>query len=313
MKRQKHVFPTNEIPHLWAHQTQDDARNAQGNLFFTGRTIYSYGSHFPIAQHVENRQGERAILLTTRTYSVTTSGHVSAVNCAIPSGTPVFRVPLEERWYRTDAASAHDEHIKSYEERIKEYSLKAARARKNRESFLFDALNTQKEAESYCAFYGLTHSFPIPTNEQLSETLTSIRKSEAIARQQRKEWEDQRKAEAIKQAEEQIKRFRSGQSYYSLWDVPVMLRISDNEIETSKGARVPVDHALRAYRVLKMFRANGKTYQRNGHTIHLGHHVIDSLGADGILHAGCHHIAWEEIEQVGEELLRKDEAKVQTA
>ena len=53
-KRKKHVFDTGEIPHLWAHRTQDEARNRQGNLYFTGDTIYSYGSHFPIARHVAN-------------------------------------------------------------------------------------------------------------------------------------------------------------------------------------------------------------------------------------------------------------------
>jgi len=50
-KRKKLVFDTGEIPHLWAHRTQEEARNRQGNLYFTGDTIYSYGSHFPIARH----------------------------------------------------------------------------------------------------------------------------------------------------------------------------------------------------------------------------------------------------------------------
>ena len=92
-KRKKHVFDTGEIPHLWAHRTQEDARNRQGNLYFTGDTIYSYGSHFPIARHVTNDAGQRAVLFTTATYSVTTSSHCSAVRSAIPSGIPVFHVP----------------------------------------------------------------------------------------------------------------------------------------------------------------------------------------------------------------------------
>ena len=91
-KRKKHVFDTGEIPHLWAHRTQDDARNRQGNLHFTGDTIYSYGSHFPIARHVTNDAGERAVLFTTATYSVTTSSHCSAVRSAISSGIRVFHV-----------------------------------------------------------------------------------------------------------------------------------------------------------------------------------------------------------------------------
>src|SRR5205807_8092971 len=44
-KRPRHVFPTGEIPHLWAHKVQPDARNADGNLYFGGDTIYSYGEH----------------------------------------------------------------------------------------------------------------------------------------------------------------------------------------------------------------------------------------------------------------------------
>lgn len=68
MARTKHVFDTNEVPYLWAHQTQSDARNAQGNLYFRGDTIYSYGEHFPIARHVTNSKCKPAVLFTTRTY-----------------------------------------------------------------------------------------------------------------------------------------------------------------------------------------------------------------------------------------------------
>ena len=37
-KRQRHVFPNREIPHLWAHQTQDEARNGTGSFYFRGAT-----------------------------------------------------------------------------------------------------------------------------------------------------------------------------------------------------------------------------------------------------------------------------------
>ena len=56
-KRQRHVFSNREIPHLWAHQTQDEARNGTASFYFRGATIYSYGSHFPIATHVKGSQG----------------------------------------------------------------------------------------------------------------------------------------------------------------------------------------------------------------------------------------------------------------
>jgi hypothetical protein len=79
----KKVFSDiSEVAHKWANQLQEDARNS-GNFFFEGDTIYSYGRHFPIAKHIENAQGEKAILFTERTYSVTTSKHVQVVRSAV--------------------------------------------------------------------------------------------------------------------------------------------------------------------------------------------------------------------------------------
>jgi hypothetical protein len=72
-KQQRHVFLNREIPHLWAHQTQEEARNGTGSFYFRGATIYSYGSHFPTATHVTGAQGQAGILFTSRKNAVTTS------------------------------------------------------------------------------------------------------------------------------------------------------------------------------------------------------------------------------------------------
>jgi hypothetical protein len=91
----KNVVTVSEVPHLWAHQTQPNARTANGSLYFSGRVIYSYGPHFPIAIHAQNGRGETCVLFTTDSYSVTTQRHVSAVARSIPKGTRVFQVSLE--------------------------------------------------------------------------------------------------------------------------------------------------------------------------------------------------------------------------
>lgn len=44
----RQVYPTNEIAHLWAHQTQAAARNSQATLFFRGNTIFSYRLSWPL-------------------------------------------------------------------------------------------------------------------------------------------------------------------------------------------------------------------------------------------------------------------------
>src|SRR6185437_10456082 len=93
-KRAREVFPTREIAHLWAHQTQASARNPQGNFFFQNRTIYSYGGHFPIACIVDIGKSKRkAVFFTTRSASITTAGHCSDVRHSIPPSMPVILVP----------------------------------------------------------------------------------------------------------------------------------------------------------------------------------------------------------------------------
>jgi hypothetical protein len=56
---------TGEIPHLWAHRTQDDARNKQGNLYFTGDTIYSYPTQKSVSKYLGSL-GEDSIVFRKR-------------------------------------------------------------------------------------------------------------------------------------------------------------------------------------------------------------------------------------------------------
>ena len=49
-ENRREVFKTDEIPHKWAHATQSQARNAQGNLYFRGDTIFSYRDSWPLAR-----------------------------------------------------------------------------------------------------------------------------------------------------------------------------------------------------------------------------------------------------------------------
>ena len=88
----KTVFPTDEIAHLWAHQTQDNARNPGGNFYFNGKSIFSYGSHFEIARLSTGPGGNPLVLMTPRTYSNTTAKHICDVRQAI-RGMEVLTVP----------------------------------------------------------------------------------------------------------------------------------------------------------------------------------------------------------------------------
>jgi hypothetical protein len=81
-----------------------------------------------------------------------------------------------------------------------------------------------------------------------------------------------------------------------------LLRVNGNEIETSQGARIPLDHAPRLWTLIQAVRASGQPYKRNGHTEHAGQFAIDRVEVDGTLKAGCHQIAYDEIERMARHL-----------
>ncbi len=301
-KRKKHVFDTGQVPHLWAHRTQDEARNRQGNLYFTGDTIYSYGSHFPIARHVTNDAGERAVLFTTATYSVTTSSHCSAVRSAIPSGTPIFHVPnvCPGRYIGSElTADDHAGNLADYTERIEKQVITSARARSSyaKEWNHEHADRLRDEALAYCAFFGL----PVPNIPEVpeldSDALTAIRKREAKRAAEKAEQTKRERVEALVRQQELITKWRAGQYFGCLYDVPAMLRIVGDEVQTSRGARFPISHAKRGLAFVRKVRESGQAYVRNGHTIHLGPYAIDCIEPDGTVKAGCHVVSWEEIER----------------
>ena len=72
--------------------------------------------------------------------------------------------------------------------------------------------------------------------------------------------------------------------------------ITGGELQTSQGAAVPLTHALKAFRFIKLCRAQGQAWAANGRTIPVGHFRIDRIAANGDFHAGCHFIEWAQVE-----------------
>lgn len=77
-----------------------------------------------------------------------------------------------------------------------------------------------------------------------------------------------------------------------------LLRVNGSDLETSHGARVPLDHAIRAFRFVKLCRESGKGWNRNGRTLRVGHYTVDRIEPSGDFVAGCHRIHWQECERI---------------
>ena len=335
--RVKHVVDARQVAHLWAHQSQDSARSAghagRGNFYFTGDTIYSYGGHFPIARHVHNKRGERAVLFTTRRYSVTTSKHLCYTRAALPAGVAVFHVQHPTNDYTGPNGVCAREALDSYAVRFGEALSKAAKSRTYTESYLGDARGLAAEAEAFCKFFGIRFTpirFSIPADLKgfFAEQAQKQKRAAASAKAKQEREEASYRGLLLENlprwfaGEETVKPSPAGPEFAPVpfdadWGkLPrAYFRPVGVEIETTLGARFPAGHGRRAWRLLKAIRARGEDYHANGHTIHVGAFQIDSYDhATGVIKAGCHTVDWAEVERLAARMgWTKSETAAETA
>lgn len=78
-----------------------------------------------------------------------------------------------------------------------------------------------------------------------------------------------------------------------------LCRIMGDELQTSWGARVPLDHAIRVFRLVAQCRTAGKAWQASAAApVRVGHFHVDSISANGDFVAGCHRFYWPEVERI---------------
>jgi len=300
MARAKTVFDTSEIPHLWAHQTQVSARNKQGNLYFQDEVIYSYGPHFAIARHVRNAKGVKAVLFTTRTYSNTTAGHIRAVRGSIPASVPVIRV--DSVWNNPSVQTLDD-----IQKEIDEHVKKSERAKLWKGLDEFSTLASEFEV---CAkFIGSRRKAKLPHAEWFATQKSLMHIQLDAKAEQRAKREAQRQAQQAIQREKDKADFEawfhdttvsfpySFQTYNTAY-----MRVNGDEIETSQGARVSLEHVRRVAPFIIGLLDKGESYRKNGHTLHLGHYEIESL-ENGVLTVGCHRFDEKELRRIAAEIL----------
>jgi hypothetical protein len=285
------VFDNRQCCHVWAQQTQPEGRAP--SIFFDGATIYSYGRHFPMARFIEGRDGARAVLFTTCNYSVTTSRHKSYARNAIPSGVPVFHVP--------DVNARPSDIRESYKARASRAMEEAARARKpdNVARAVNQARAIVAEANDYAKFTGQRWRLKEP---QLSpEQIAAYR--ERLARLDAREKAKRVRIKAANAAAlaEQLAEWRAGGSRHMSGLDFTALRVHGDEIQTSRGARVPLSVAPMVWEMATTARDNqeGRGFDPPPR---LGEFTLDAVTADGTIHAGCHVIGYDELSLIAAQL-----------
>lgn len=274
-----------DIAHMWANQTQPSANYSGGNFYFEGDTIYSYGSHFPIARHYNGK-----VLFTLDNYSKTTSKHVSLVDNASSHKEKIYMLHvLTGKVYPSD----HEKNIKHFIYKITGNIQKLKSARK-KEIYTTNIDHNKKMLEEYVNFFKVKLS---KEQKFLIENATpegyGIYSTKEAARIKRAEAIRQKEL-AIQHAEElsnwrkfktQHIRTRSGCDY---------LRFNKEaaRVETSQGIQIPVNVAEKLFRsVVKTVAAGGCNGECKETILHYN---IDQITPE-FLKVGCHLIYMNEI------------------
>lgn len=335
----KTIFNNKMVRHVWAQRNQEEGRNGNGSLSFIGDTLYSYQT--PIANFVENHEGRLACLITTNTYSVTTSGKHIPHTMDIPNAV-VFHVPyIGKSGGRAGAILRTEEvHNKNYiyfVEKHAELILKIARA-KNIDWLLRELDLNKQNALAYCNFFALREyraaDFPQISSELLESVLAEAKK-EAQAKAEKTKRENARKQKELQKeidvflaggelpnassnafllcnksqkvtlSNEFLRRWKENQINtipYNFLPDTIVLRVKNENVETSRGASFPVEHAKKAFPFVRRCREHKVTWHTNGHKIPLGLFQIDKIDETGAVFAGCHKVDYAEIESLAKTL-----------
>lgn len=311
------------VPHLWANQSQPTAKNSTGSFYYEGRTIYSYGSHFPIAEHVTNHRGERGVIFTRATRSVTTSGHVSRVRSALHGlPVPVFSVATVPPYGGTtpeDLRRMAKAEVESYKKSVPATLLRIARARSDW-SRDYDTRRLSEAAQvcnDFARFAGYRGRVAAP-KDLVAATLAakSAAKRETARQARERAAAEVRRAEqariyAERQAADAVlwqteaAEWRNGERqslrhYPGDGDGGTFLRLTADglTVETSRGAEIPATEARRLLALILAVRKRGETWEPSGLKAEaFGGFPVRSVAADGALEIGCHSLPWTEIER----------------
>ena len=237
----KKVFSNADLVHTYAQQTQNEGRNPNGSLYFYGRTLYSYGSHFAICKFVTNEQSETKLLFTLRTYSNTTAKQIRLARNATNQ---------YQKIYCHYPAGTHSENFNALLREAEQTAQKLQKAKKP-EIYLNELGHISHLATQYAQFFGIE----IP--ETLQKVVSIKDKAENIAYLADKNAllliEKKREAKEAKiKFKENFKKWLSFETPYLYGRLNFdFLRLNSERIDTTQGVQIPTELGKRLYHKIK--------------------------------------------------------------
>ena len=294
------VFQNHEVAHVWASRSQDQGRNSTESFYFVGDTIYSYGSHFPIATLVDYK-GELLCFMTTQSYSVTTAKHISWVRSAIPHRatiiyveTPITRICDFGPAYLRKVA---DEKAKNFRDAVALISQPRIR-QTTRDARKSEAIRLANQYNEFVERFKLRRKPIVAVDLEAESEAINARLAKARAAEERKKrkQQEERERETLAELEQWVNHKCAFRHQFAR--VPLRLRINGDEIETSHGASIPLSLAKGLYRRFQQAKAQGNF---DGLNTEVGIYQADKVENDHFV-IGCHQIPFSEIERLAGQL-----------
>lgn len=308
-KRIKRVFPNaDEVMHRWSNQSQDSARCS--NVFFQGRSIYSYGYHYELGRLVQYR-GHTVALINTDGYSHTTAKHIRHADAAASqhivvsvSGNDLTALDhgadlkdileaslLEEQGKEIDWVMEELRARKAYRD-PRDNSWVLGPRRKGVEEFNRKALALGFKSLALEFDWGEVEFWLVETYLACKAREEARNTPEALARKAAEQGRRALRKREKDAAEIQAWRQGSGPLTEALRDLePQVIRVTKPEdgdraeVQTSRGARVGLHDACRLIRAIQAGIA------KSGDRV--GPYRLDLISGDRVV-IGCHEFSLKE-------------------
>jgi hypothetical protein len=298
-----------QVGHMWAAfnlgtTTKRAARSNNGNFSFEGPRVHSYSTC--IAQWLQAPDGTPWVLINGHRYSVTTSGkHMQAVRRAIPSHVRTITIdagfPARNEWFNPPGKREVSAIVAALAQSAVDAQDRARKARTYKEHHLQAAESDIADAQFLATAYGVPFDDPAALLQSLRlereglAILANIGRCVAdFLNGPSRLWANMESA--LASIDLGVAWLAGRDRTCHVRNMPTLLRVNGDTIETSMGAEFPLEHGIRALpfieRAVREGRAFAFTPTREGigHTIRLGHFRVDSVSAAGWVQAGCHNV-----------------------
>lgn len=196
---------------------------------------------------------------------------------------------LQKRYNRIRTGEALRDAIESGRDSIERYNREVADNARYLNLPTIDGIESailnylaQRDAARYDVQTGLTHVNRDALPRFYAEQCAAI--AADINRIREEHAENARRVNA-----QRIEAWRAGENVSLPYDVPTMARIKGENVQTSKGASVPLSHAFRLVRMARIVAARGGQSWAPGEGPIVGHFRVTRIGGDMSAVIGCHN------------------------